>query len=229
MQTKLPTIIREQCNTYAGVRRHIRRNEELCSPCLETRRRYMREYQELHREKTRAANNACAAKYRDRRRASAKRYGDENREKLRTKNRQYHYDNPDKTREKARRRRARIKGNGVDFHTEAQVLATYGNICYLCNKPVDLTAPRYQGKAEGWEQGLHIDHVIPISKGGSDTLDNVRPTHALCNLSKNNKLIGDPVEDFEEEIDPSLFEDEDVELEDLDDLEDFEDDEEEED
>ena len=37
------------------------------------------------------------------------------------------------------------------------------------------------------------------------------------------------MEDFEEEIDPSLFEDEDVELEDLDDLEDFEDDEEEED
>jgi hypothetical protein len=36
------------------------------------------------------------------------------------------------------------------------------------------------------------------------------------------------VEDFEVEIDPSLFEDEDVELEDLD-LEDFEDDEEEED
>ena len=37
------------------------------------------------------------------------------------------------------------------------------------------------------------------------------------------------MEDFEVEIDPSLFEDEDVELEDLDDLEDFEDDEEEED
>jgi hypothetical protein len=37
------------------------------------------------------------------------------------------------------------------------------------------------------------------------------------------------VEDFEIEIDPSLFEDEDVELEDLDDLEDFEDEEEEED
>lgn len=35
------------------------------------------------------------------------------------------------------------------------------------------------------------------------------------------------MEDFETEIDPSLFEDEDVELEDLD-LEDFEDDEEEE-
>ena len=31
------------------------------------------------------------------------------------------------------------------------------------------------------------------------------------------------MEDFEVEIDPSLFEDEDVELEDLDDLEDFED------
>ena len=105
----------------------------------------------------------------------------------------------------------------------------YGTNCYLCNDPINLQAARRVGKADGWEQGLHIDHVIPISKGGSDTLDNVRPTHALCNLSKNDKLIGDPVEDFEVEIDPSLFEDEDVELEDLDDLEDFEDEVEEED
>jgi 5-methylcytosine-specific restriction endonuclease McrA len=37
-------------------------------------------------------------------------------------------------------------------------------------------------------KNLHIDHVIPISKGGTDTLDNVRPSHAKCNLSKGNKI-----------------------------------------
>jgi 5-methylcytosine-specific restriction endonuclease McrA len=41
--------------------------------------------------------------------------------------------------------------------------------------------------SKNWEKSLHIDHLIPISKGGSDTLENVRPTHALCNLKKGNR------------------------------------------
>lgn len=28
---------------------------------------------------------------------------------------------------------------------------------------------------------LHVDHVVPYSAGGTDTLDNAAPTHALCN------------------------------------------------
>ena len=37
---------------------------------------------------------------------------------------------------------------------------------------------------------LTIEHVIPISKGGEHTLDNVVPACLKCNLRKNKMLVG---------------------------------------
>ena len=82
------------------------------------------------------------------------------------------------------RRRARLRGNKVEPYTFQQVLDTYGIICYLCFKEIDLNAPR-NCTGDNWEMGLHIDHVIDIQYGGADSLDNVRPTHAICNIRKN--------------------------------------------
>ncbi len=47
-------------------------------------------------------------------------------------------------------------------------------VCYWCGqrKPVRL---------------LHIDHIVPISKGGADCISNVVPSCAYCNLSKKAK------------------------------------------
>ena len=47
-------------------------------------------------------------------------------------------------------------------------------ICYLCN----------EAKAR-WE----LDHFIPLSKGGSNTLDNLRICCPTCNRSKGAKLL----------------------------------------
>ena len=33
-----------------------------------------------------------------------------------------------------------------------------------------------------------IDHIIPISKGGQHTWDNVQLAHMICNSIKNNKM-----------------------------------------
>ena len=33
----------------------------------------------------------------------------------------------------------------------------------------------------------HVDHVIPLSKGGAHCLANLRPACAFCNMSKHNK------------------------------------------
>lgn len=33
---------------------------------------------------------------------------------------------------------------------------------------------------------LHIDHIIPVSKGGTDTLDNLQTLCSHCNLNKSN-------------------------------------------
>lgn len=63
------------------------------------------------------------------------------------------------------------------------VIATYGADCHICGEAIDLNAPTAVG-APGWELGFHPDHVLPISKGGLDTLDNIRPAHAYCNHRK---------------------------------------------
>lgn len=73
-----------------------------------------------------------------------------------------------------------------DFYSANTVLATYGTDCHLCGGAINLDAPRTPGE-KGWEKSLHIDHVIPLSKGGDDTLENVRPSHGKCNIRKHNK------------------------------------------
>jgi 5-methylcytosine-specific restriction endonuclease McrA len=85
----------------------------------------------------------------------------------------------------ANRRRARKLENGFEPYTEKQMIDTYGLLCNICAEPINFIAARKVG-ARGWERGLHIDHVIPLSKGGADTLENIRPTHGLCNLKKGS-------------------------------------------
>jgi 5-methylcytosine-specific restriction endonuclease McrA len=79
-----------------------------------------------------------------------------------------------------------LKGAKQEPYTYKDVLEKYGSICHLCEKPIDLSAPRGTG-LDGWEQGLQVDHVIALSRGGDDTLANVRPAHGKCNILKSAK------------------------------------------
>lgn len=50
----------------------------------------------------------------------------------------------------------------------AVVLNEYGTVCHLC----------------GREGATTIDHIVPVSLGGDDSLENLRPAHASCNSSR---------------------------------------------
>jgi 5-methylcytosine-specific restriction endonuclease McrA len=63
-----------------------------------------------------------------------------------------------------------------------EVVRTYGSNCHICNLPIDLSLPRTS------KLGLTVDHVIPISKDGPDTIENMRPAHWSCNRKKWDKL-----------------------------------------
>lgn len=58
---------------------------------------------------------------------------------------------------------------------------------YLLNKQNGMCAYcKCKGKNVVW----HLDHIIPISKGGSNTINNVQILCMSCNLKKNDK---DPI------------------------------------
>jgi len=52
-------------------------------------------------------------------------------------------------------------------------------ICYLCEIP--LVSIR----------NASIDHVIPLSRGGSNRVSNLRLTHIGCNNKKGSKLVSE--------------------------------------
>ena len=93
-------------------------------------------------------------------------------------------ENPDKRRETARKKIAKDKGVYHEDWREQQLFETYGTDCYLCNEPIDFDAPK---KGPGSDYSSWPDHVIPIKKGGENTIRNVRPCHRKCNQSKHNK------------------------------------------
>ncbi|MGH3587804.1 MAG: HNH endonuclease [Pseudonocardia sp.] len=39
------------------------------------------------------------------------------------------------------------------------------------------------------DEVIHMDHVVPLSKGGAHAIGNVLPACAPCNLSKSDKLL----------------------------------------
>jgi hypothetical protein len=149
---------------------------------------YGKEYYEENKEARALYSKEYREKNKEAVAASKREYGEANKESINAYGREYAKNNPHIYSEAKRRRRARKLNNGVEVYTELQVLETYGTDCHICSGPVDLNNSRRVG-SPGWQTALHIDHVVPISKGGEDSIANVRPSHGQCNLKKNARLI----------------------------------------
>lgn len=66
-------------------------------------------------------------------------------------------------------------GGALARRLTAATLARYGTVCHLCGRAGATTA----------------DHLTPRSRGGQDTLDNLRPAHLRCNQSRGNKPLAE--------------------------------------
>ena len=101
------------------------------------------------------------------------------------RNRAWYEKNPEKAKARSRRYRAQKRSSASEVYSLEDVLTLYGSVCHICAEEIDMLAPRRVG-TPGWKRGLHIDHLQPISKGGPDTLGNVRPSHGECNISRGS-------------------------------------------
>lgn len=75
-------------------------------------------------------------------------------------------------------RRTRLAGNGGKFnYGEWETLkAQYNWTCPCCKRG----EPNIK---------LTMDHIIPVSKGGSSNIENIQPLCRSCNSKKHNKVI----------------------------------------
>lgn len=110
------------------------------------------------------------------------------RDEIRQRIKRYVINNPDKVRllgrVKAHRRRLRIEASG-GTHSAKEIrdlLAKQRFRCAACHKSI--------------RSAFHIDHRIPVSKGGSNDIGNIDLLCPSCNIRKSNKMP----EEFAREI-----------------------------
>ena len=86
-------------------------------------------------------------------------------------------------REQRRIRRARQKNAYVSRVSTKKIYERDKGICQICGKPIDLKCkPPHP-------MSLSIDHIIPLSLGGTHQPSNVQIAHMICNATKGNRII----------------------------------------
>lgn len=91
--------------------------------------------------------------------------------------------NPEKANEQWHTRRASKYATEYEKIDNEIVFKRDNYICQICIVKVDL--------ALQWPDPMSksLDHVIPLSKGGTHLYSNVRLAHLICNLKKHNKIM----------------------------------------
>lgn len=106
--------------------------------------------------------------------AGTQRRREENPDQRREWDKRYYERNKDKFLDHWHIRKARIQGaERVEKIDREYIIARDSGICHLCGKK----PPRHL---------IELDHLVPLSKGGNHTADNLRVSCRRCNRVRND-------------------------------------------
>lgn len=164
-------------------------HHNICKSCDGARRR--RQYYENHERELAAATKTrerrkdevtiylqkYRAEHKEKANAYSKRYRQENKEKILDLNRRYLANNREKIRKQGQLSYAKRKANGGTFTNDEwfALCNQFGNVCVCC----------------GEQERLTVDHIIPITKGGTSDIGNLQPLCKSCNSRKGDRIIID--------------------------------------
>ena len=190
---------KKKCSTYEDLKplgefhksqRHKDGRNPKCKECANAKKRENKEYNRTWTRKYRAAKPHIG-------KATNKQYYQRNREKVLRANAERRRRNPEKTSrerhasyirhrpkilQKSRARHARIRGAViVEIVDHEAVIARDNSTCYLCERVLSADE-------------ITLDHVVPVTRGGTHTADNMKVACNSCNAAKGNKLLSEYLE-----------------------------------
>lgn len=143
-----------------------------CKPCA---RAAVAEYRKANKEKIKQSESDYKDTNRERVQAYNQEYYARNPEHHRQRSTKWRIEHPERRAEQENNRRA-LKRGAEGAHTPQdieQLKRGQNNRCWYCG--ADLS------------DGYHIDHFVPLSKGGANQPGNLRLACPTCNLKKSNK------------------------------------------
>lgn len=156
-----------------------RSRDGLAPWCRDCNREYGQAYYAANKQKRDAQAAEWYAANRDRRRPQQRAWRQANLDRERENRRAWLAAHPGYITEYMRARRAALAGRTVG---PVDLDALWTGFCGICDGPID--------RSLRWPDAdsPSIDHIHPVSKGGSHTQDNLQWTHLVCNIRKGCRL-----------------------------------------
>ena len=143
--------------------------------CLDCKREANHRWWAANAEKNREIGRLWREANPEKVREHSRRWFAANPEKSREANRRWFAANPEKFREYAARRRVRLEGNGVYVVSDKDMRRLQQQPC----------AHSHLSPCDG---DMHLDHVIPVSRGGTHGIGNLQILCQRHNISKHDRL-----------------------------------------
>jgi len=161
---------------------------------IDGRKEYLRVYHRMYYQENKAIVDACHKEYNENNREKnnirsrewyqenkdkitfrTRKWRESNREKMAELTKNWRQRNPDKSCEYSHIRRAKIKQTTIEKFSIGDIYQRDGWMCQLCKQRVNkkLKHPHLMSKS--------LDHIIPLSCGGTHTKENVQLAHFRCN------------------------------------------------
>lgn len=90
-------------------------------------------------------------------------------------------------RKRRQRKQRKHRGHGEQYEYRKHLPALWvrdAGICQLCGIPIKRELYKWPHPLS-----LSIDHVFPVSRGGTHDIDNLQIAHLDCNMRKSAKIV----------------------------------------